>query len=334
MMGKNNIEKTYHVDLDVARGMMILLMVFRHAVNTTLPEDLPLYVYLYLISDWFNMPFFMFISGIVSAFSIKRLDVLSDFFSLLKSRAIRLLIPYFLFAGIVFAGKMLLQNVVTLEKPVSGFNALFMIILAPKQSSFGSYLWFVYVLFLFYFVVSLAKFLLKKNWMPVCLALGFILQFVEGTDYLAIKQFNAYFFYFVFGNYVYKHYSSYLDFIQKYRYVFILMLGLFIGVTSLVEMTPFIVGMLSLPVLHYFSRIDWVENNCFLLLCGRYMYPIYLMNTFFINFFKMLYACVFPLDGGSFLFFALLCIPVGVLGPYITQRMVIRRIPYLNTIIR
>lgn len=320
-------------DLDIARGIIIVMVAFCHSINTDFESVDRWFQLTYLVLNMIMMPAFMFVSGIVLALSTKTVRDFKEYVSLSLKRTERLLVPYILFALTVFAGKLLLQHFSGLEKPVSADDFL-SILIKPKASPFGSYLWFIYVLLQYYMIVPLLQRLFPRHWLRICLGLGVILLFVPGSDFLATKQFNEFFLFFVLGIAARKHYDIYLLGIEKYFLpaTTVLVLGIALIITNYFPIL--LISLVSIPVLHQLARTEYVGTIGFFRLTGKHIYPIYLMNTMFINIFKIFYSQFFPMHGGSFILYVAGCVAVGTLGPVAAQRLVISHTPYLKTLIR
>ena len=320
-------------DLDIARGVIIIMVAFCHSINTEFYSVDRWFQLTYLVMNMIMMPAFMFVSGIVLALSTKPVHNFREYVLLSIKRIERLLVPYILFAFAVFAGKLLLQYFSGREKPVSPGDLLGSLI-EPKASPFGSYLWFIYVLLQYYILVPLIQLLLPVHWLRICLIFSVTLQFIPGSDFLATKQFNEYFLFFVLGIIARKNYYTYIEFIEKFFPVFTSIL--IFGVTLIIvrDFPIIIISLVSIPVLHQLARSELFRSIGFFRLAGSHIYPIYLMNTMFINIFKMLYSTVLPMHGASFAIYVTGCVLLGTLGPVAAQRFVISRIPYLRTIIR
>jgi peptidoglycan/LPS O-acetylase OafA/YrhL len=321
------------LDLDIGRGLMMVLLVFRHAVSTEFPRQNDWYVLLYQVSHWFQMPVFMFFSGIVMAVSFRKCNSLPEYARYLKQRFLRLIPAYLLFATIIFAGKMLLQQVVAVENPIKDLDDYLTIFISPRSSPFASYLWFLYVLFAYYMIVSAYLHFISEN--PLfLLLLSIVLNFVKGPDTMALNLICEYSLYFALGLYVTRFYDNYVHFIDTYffplLFLFLAMcaMGVFVELPSY---TP--IALTALPALHGFSRRGFVLNSKWLQTVGLYMYPIYLINTIPINVIRIVALRFVSWNGMNFLIVLPVLMLSGILIPIAIQKYAISRIPILNKII-
>ena len=321
------------IDLDIVRGMIIVMVAFYHSINTDFARVDHWFQVTYLVLSMIMMPTFMFVSGIVLALSSKPIYNFKDYLTLSLKRMERLLVPYLLLAIAVFTGKMLLQQFLNLEKTVAASDVL-AILIAPKTSSFASYLWFIYILLEYYLVVPLIQWLAPNLWLHICLVIGVVLHFVPGSDFLGAKQFNEFLLFFVLGIAMRKQYDVYLRYIKKFFIPIAVILATAIALIFFIHVPILVISLLSIPTLHQFARTSLGGSIGFFRLTGAYMYPIYLTNVIFINTFKAGYSAFFPMHGFPFVVYTSLCVAIGTFGPITVQRLIISRIPYFKSIIR
>ena len=113
-------ERSYRRDIDRAKGLAILLVVFGHLVANGYPPGNGWYDAAKDIVYSFHMPFFMYLSGYVFAFTGKhRLD-LRAWPHFLRDRAVRLLAPFLLFGLLIVTGKYLSQFFLYVDDPPHG----------------------------------------------------------------------------------------------------------------------------------------------------------------------------------------------------------------------
>jgi hypothetical protein len=91
-----------------------------------------------------------------------------------------------------------------------------------------------------------------------------------------------------------------------------------------------IAGLLSLPAIHGFVRHAPFARSETLMQLGRYVFVIYLLNTPFIGITKALLLKLVSWDGSHFLPFAATLLLAGTLGPMLTKRWLLWRIPALD----
>jgi fucose 4-O-acetylase-like acetyltransferase len=117
-------------DLDRAKGLGIFLVVLGHIVARDNPLGVSWYAALKTQIYLFHMPFFMFVSGAIAGYAWKPLTSWKEYGTFVKKRAERLLPAYFLFALIVFVGKVLAQKMAGhVDNPVTSLWSFFDVVL-------------------------------------------------------------------------------------------------------------------------------------------------------------------------------------------------------------
>src|ERR1700733_9329298 len=94
-------------DIDRAKGLAILLVVFGHLVARADPARVAWYEPLRRAVYAIHMPFFLYLSGLVAVLSGMLLAPRANWPRLVKSRARRLLLPFFGLGGLIVLGKIL-----------------------------------------------------------------------------------------------------------------------------------------------------------------------------------------------------------------------------------
>lgn len=91
--------KKYYNEITIAKGIGILLVVLGHALKQTGVSNVPGNALISIIYS-FHMPLFFVLSGFVSV-KILQYSKMTEYINYIKSRAARLLIPYFVM-GILY----------------------------------------------------------------------------------------------------------------------------------------------------------------------------------------------------------------------------------------
>ena len=91
--------KKYYNEITIAKGIGILLVVLGHALKQTGVSNVPRNALISIIYS-FHMPLFFVLSGFVSV-KILQYSKMTEYINYIKSRATRLLIPYFVM-GILY----------------------------------------------------------------------------------------------------------------------------------------------------------------------------------------------------------------------------------------
>ena len=196
-----------HDDLDRLKGFAIFLVVLGHVVSRDPPANAEWYTNLKSSIYLFHMPLFMFLSGLIAAYTRKPIRTLGDYGKYLKSKFIRLIPAYLGFSALVFIGKAVCSQFMHVDNQVFAASDYFNVLLNP-HSSFCAYLWYIYVLFLFYAMLPLA-YRLTANRIYLLLPLCIIAHFSDVTPYFAMSSVAEYSLVFVLGCLAGEHYDRY-----------------------------------------------------------------------------------------------------------------------------
>lgn len=322
---------TYRPDVDRAKGLAILLVVFGHLMADGYPRGNAWYDTAKGIVYSFHMPFFMYLSGYV--FSLAGKQAVGDYGGFLRDRAMRLLLPFLLFGLLIVAGKYFSQFFLFVDDPPASLLTGVGELLVHTKNSPALSIWYVYVLFLY----SAAMPLLWRagvRW-PLTLLLGALLFVLPASDLFYLDRVASYFLFFAIGGWV----ASRPDIEGWFNRALPLWLLLF-GVTLLSEWTTLpahtrllICGIASIPALHGLVQGRIFAHDRVLLALGGYAFSIYLLNTIVIGLVKAGYLKVAPFyDGWAVLALALF-FAAGVLVP-IAIRLLTARMPVLNWMMR
>lgn len=317
-------------DIERAKGLAILLVVFGHVVAREAPADNEWYMASKLAVYSFHMAFFMFLSGLVFFMRAVPVTSLQEYAASVRKRFMRLMPAYFLFACVVFAGKWSAQYFLHVDNPVEGFTELIEIVLFPMQSV-SAFLWYIYVLFLFS-IVSLALLTLAKGRIWPLVAIGVFLQFVPAFPFLGLGQFTKYFLFFALGGAAVTGWETYTGWVDKLWVIALLSLAIVLSTGFYAGQSWIIAALLSIPALHGLCRREFPGGRI-LLFVGGMTFSIYLMNTMAIGVTKAVLLKLISWDGLNFvfLFFPLLML-AGVLVPVFMKRFVFPRVGWLDRI--
>lgn len=319
-------------DIERAKGLAILLVVFGHVVAREMPAGNEWYVIAKQAVYSFHMAFFMFLSGLVFFMHARPVRGLGDFMAAARKRFARLMPAYILFALLVLLGKWAAQSVLHVDNPVKGFGDLLAIALYPMQSV-SSFLWYIHTLF-FLSVAGLALYSLAGRRIWPLLLLGALLQWLPPYPLLGMSQFSKYFLFFSLGGLAAAAWPSYQRWLDAYSWLALaafaasLISGLYAGPAAL------LVALLAIPALHGLCRRE-LPFGGMLLLVGSLTFPIYLMNTITIGLAKALLLKFLSWDGANFIlvFFPLLMLS-GVVLPMLVKKVLFARIGWLDRITR
>lgn len=169
--------KTYNENIDIIKGIAIILVVIGHIVQLREGTQHVVYQWIYK----YHMDIFFFCSGLVfSGLDMK--SGIQDVLTITKNKTFRLCVPYFVWTFIIFS----------IDKQSFTFSNIVDYLRYPKYG-----LWFLKSLFqysifviIFYYIISLVKY---------CFVKKTELLFILSLLLLALVQSDSHFFYFIVG---------------------------------------------------------------------------------------------------------------------------------------
>ena len=306
------------IDIDIAKGICIVLVVTGHYV----PADAPgWYLTLVNIIYKFHMPLFMFASGLVHQATKKPVPYKRFIWKKFK----RLGIPYILVSLMIICIKLLSDNKMYLAHPVS-LSSFYEILYLPSA---GFFLWFVYVLFLIFLIIPFFDTPRKINFL-LALSLAALIIPIQTTDLFCLAQFKSNLFYFVAGCFV----SQYQRIIRQktaHISVFFPLLG-FAGLYLIARFyvhLPLVINCINVCLaltgigvtlkISRFIELKTLKLKPVFLKLALYSYTIYLFHTSFQGIVKAFFF-KYPLTGflgihASFVMMVLIAVSAGLVGP-------------------
>lgn len=321
------------IDIDIAKGFAIFLVVLGHIVATDIPLGNEWFLDLKIAIYRFHMPFFMFLSGLIMAYTYKGVSSYQEYFSYVWKRFKRLAPAFILFGMIIYFGKVLISQYMHVDGLTTDlYSELINLLVNPTKSAAGS-LWFVYVLMEMYIIFPLLI-LATNRFPPALLLLGLILYFVPMTEYFLLHRFADYMLFFALGVVVVRYYEFYLRTIDQY-WLYFMFLFLFsfttIGVLNH-DLSKLIIGLASVFAIHGLLRIKVFMNFKLLAFLGSFSYVIYLINTISIGVAKGVLLKFTSWDELNFLWFAPVLVLAGIAIPILLKMFIFPRIKFLDRI--
>ena len=298
-----------------------------------MPDNSPAwYVMFNRLIYTFHMPLIMFVSGYVYIATKKEMSY-GDF---LIKKVKRLLIPYFTTSVIVIVIKLLTQDFMFVENPVS-LLAFLEILYLPVA---GYFLWFIWALWWMFVILPLFKNKTSRN---ILFLISILLHFMplEVTELFCLEQFSRMLVYFMFGIFVSENRWLY-HFVVNFKWSkFVCATFLFISMEAiyllnlgrsadvlLKNILPFI-GIWFIIEASKCISMKWnrLNKNNWLILVSASSYIIYLFHTTFEGIAKSVLHKL-PFNEGLwyvFAFEAIVIISVGVIIPMILHRWVLKK---------
>ena len=322
-------------DIDRAKGLAILLVVFGHLVARADPARVAWYEPLRRAVYAIHMPFFLYLSGLVAVLSGMLLAPRANWPRLVKSRARRLLLPFFGLGGLIVLGKILAARGMVVDNIPAGIDSGFYDLVWRTAYSPALSIWYLFVLF----VVSLGFMLLLGGsvraspfcwdvaWCSTCCPCRLIYIWTVSEP---MRCFSVA----VLGREFWARAGTDSwtgDGRCCWRYCSVGWLGVAWFGASLPEKILLLpLGVLAMPALHGLLRCYGATSPRVFLVLGRYSFMIYLFNTIFIGLTKgiLLHFCSW--DGPHFLPFAMVLMTSGILGPVMLKQKIFRHVSVLD----
>ncbi|MEG1180193.1 MAG: acyltransferase family protein [Oscillospiraceae bacterium] len=170
-MKEISINNTRNIEMDLLKGVAILLVVFGHVISS---ESI-----LFRYINTFHMPLFFFISGFFAYRSFNKYDISKIIYDKLR----RLAVP-FLCVSVLAVIMNILMDAVSKVK-VNWLDYIFSSFIYAKSA------WFLIVLFLTFFFHAVAMFLKKKNCLWLIVPLTILIYLFAPDHFLMLGKFKT-----------------------------------------------------------------------------------------------------------------------------------------------
>ncbi|MGC9268544.1 acyltransferase family protein [Acidiphilium sp.] len=323
------------LDIDRAKGLAITLVVFGHIVARQDPAHVYWYQPLRRAVYGFHMPFFFYLSGMVSWLAGHVRVPPARWIGLARSRARRLLLPFAVMGMVIIAGKLLASHFMFVDNaPRSLVSGLVDLIWFPSRSPAYS-LWYLAVLFALSLLTPVLIWLLRGR-LTLLLLVFVALEFATPPWRLYLADICRYGLFFGLGIAAGALGARWTVWIDRWRWP---LLGVFASGFVLIALEgrdwPFdlrllVFGIIAMPALHSLVRSSWLSSDRTLVTIGRYSLMIYLFNTIFIGLAKGLLFHITTWNGDHFPAFLGALMLAGMMGPILLKRTVLRAFPALD----
>jgi len=327
--------KGRRLDLDRAKGLAILLVVYGHVVARQPPAGNEWYVWSKQALYLFHMPFFMFLSGYVSWLSGAASIPLGRWPGFVAARATRLLVPFVLFGVLMLGAKLAAAPFTAVDNPPDGLWGGLYDLFWNTRSSPALSIWYLAVLFV---VGCLTPPLVRLAggglWLvTLAAAVAFV---VQAPQVAYLDRVAGFWIFFVAGLAAARAGDAWLAAVDRVWPVALALLALLVAWLARGESSYWwrmlVCGAVALPALHGLVRWGPLARSTLLLTLGAATMVIYLLNTLAIGATKAVLSRVLSWDGAGFLLFAPVLFAAGILVPILVKRLVFRRVPYLDRV--
>lgn len=325
-------------DIEAAKGLAILLVVFGHLVARQDPAGVEWYEPLRRAVYAFHMPLFLYLSGLVAGQGYLH-QPRAALPGLARARAQRLLIPFFGIGVLIVLGKCAAAGLMHVDNAPSCLGTGLLALVWDTGNSPALSIWYLFVLF----AVSLGSVAVldgragRLRWM---LAAALVLFWVPLPSYVYLDRVGMFAPFFLFGaaaGFMSARWNDVLDSIWPWAMglflVSLLAVAAYFSSPSVAaqKLRLLLVGTISLPAIHGWLRcFRFIPLQKAFLLLGRYSFMIYLFNTLCIGLAKGLMLYAWSWDGAHFFPFACALMCAGLCGPMALKRYAFRRVRILD----
>jgi fucose 4-O-acetylase-like acetyltransferase len=322
-------------DIERAKGLAILLVVFGHLVARADPPGVEWYEPLRRAVYTFHMPFFLYLSGMVAVFSGAAFAPPDAWPQLLRKRAERLLVPFFALGFLIVAGKAIARQLFFVDNAPASLAAGLRDLLWHTVNSPAISIWYLFVLFVLS-IVTPALIWADHGRLRFLIVSTFLIYFLPLPQYFYLDHIGNYAVFFATGvctagmgarwnELIARHWRSLLSIL-----VCALVLVAYFGAAWPMRFELLPIGILSMPALHGLVRHSAPMSAPVFLWLGRNSFMIYLFNTICIGLAKGVVLRLTTWGGGHFLPVALLLMLSGTLGPILLKKTLFHRIKLID----
>ncbi|HEY4076883.1 MAG TPA: acyltransferase [Rhizomicrobium sp.] len=325
----------HRFDIDRAKGLAILLVVFGHLMADGYPPGNAWYDTAKDIVYSFHMPFFMYLSGYVFSLAGKQRIEASAYWNFLRERALRLLVPFALFGLLIVVGKYVSHFFLYVDDPPRALSTGIGELVLDTRRSPALSIWYVYVLFLYSAAMPLL-WCTGLRWRGAML-LGVVLFTVPATDLFYLDRVAGYFLFFAIGGWMAVERDRIEPWFRRALPFWLILFAvtLFSEWTALPAQARLLIcGLAAIPALHGLVQSRLFARDRLLLSLGDYAFTIYLLNTIAIGLAKAGYLKVAPFWGPYATFALALFFVAGTLVPILIRRYLAERVPVLARLMR
>ena len=322
-------------DIERAKGLASLFVVFGHIVARADPLGVEWYEPIRRAVYAFHMPFFLYLSGIVAVLSGAAFTPPVKWRSLLLQRAQRLLVPFFALGILIVLGKAIAGHFIFVDnRPLSLAAGLGDLIWHTVNSPALS-IWYLFVLFSLTIITPVLVWA-DYGHLRLFVISTLIVYCIPLPPYFYLDHIGNYAVFFSLGAWAAAMGDSWSKFVDRHWRYFLFLLGFALILVACfgrawpVKYELFPIGMISMPALHGLVRHSDLPFATVFLWLGQNSFMIYLFNTICIGLAKGLLLRVTTWDGTHFLPVAMLLMLSGSLGPVLLKTVVIKRVKLID----
>lgn len=341
--------RTRLTDLDRAKGIAILFVVFGHLVPQEDPAGVTWYDPVRIAIYLFHMPFFMYLSGYVTFWSGAAATPIERWPTLVGRRFKRLLVPFFGFGCAILIGKIVAHHFMHVDNVPQGLGAGLDSLFVHTAHSPATSVWYIGVLFVYVLATPLLLRVRLSGKLPpetALLATAILLYAIPFPPILYMDRVGRFFIFFVAGGLAARAGERWWSLIDRYHIPALLLLLLLLSLAASgilhfnwgedaadelpYRATLLIAGLLSMVALHGLVRTAPLARWTWLVFLGDLVFSIYLLNTICLGIAKGVLLKFLHWNAQDFPIIAAVMMVAGVLGPILIKRGILRHIPPLD----
>lgn len=328
MSTQNRIES-----IDLLKGIAIMLVVIGHFCPGAIATQG--YINLRTMIYSFHMPLFMIVSGYLYSSSNKIVSFY-EYIKLVKHKSIRLIIPYFIVSICILIIKVIFQNFVILEHPVTS-KFLFQLILCP-MGGFATFLWFIYTLFIIFTIIPILERIMNNYFILLAISILFYFAHIYMPKVFCLNLVVTYLPFFIVGILIKKTY--YKNHVLMISCISLAMLTLLLNFLLITENEKiFSKSSLSLTTALFLSLTIWWLSKYMIRLkmlsralisLGTYSSSIYLFHTSAMALPKLLLSDFMKINTACFYISTLIICSIGISIPILLTEIIFNRSKILS----
>lgn len=322
-----NLNRKHYPEIDVYRGLGIVLVVLGHSLKQTGVTNTLFDVMISVIYS-FHMPLFFVASGFTSI-KLLQLSSFSEKADYIKNRALRLLVPYFAVGLFYLPIKFVLSSFAV--KPYDFSNAWKLLI----GENPNTVLWFLYTLFIISVICTL---LVNHKNFNFILIISLVISAASYILELEVET-PKYLFFFLSGIFLRLHYDKFCSRPNKCLYcictfIFIavnilLFITEYYGLTLITAVSGCLCALgLSTKIATSHKRYFWCYKV--FTICGKYSMDIYIISDFISIALRIL---LFGILHINYIPCTIICFLGGMLLPIPISKYIIRKVRVFKLLI-
>jgi peptidoglycan/LPS O-acetylase OafA/YrhL len=326
-------------EINILKGIAIIGVIIKHMQITFINQSANSF-FMNIFAE-FYMEIFMFASGFLFGFSRVEISSLDDYVAFIKKKFKRLMVPYFVISGVIFATKLIASKITTLYFPVS--TDFWKYLLFNPVGGFATFLWFLYFLFATFLVFPVMQKLIKNSFLLWTLLLSACLIPIQPFFYFNPGLLRWFLLFFCAG-YIYSNmnyeaineYSKYLC-LLTFALLGILVvsgdsiagyLSVYINNYTVEQFLRIIIILLG-TLAYYYLSVYIIKRKNFLFhvmkYLGTYSTSIYLLHTIAMGAAIYLFINVLQLSDNLYPEISVVIFLTGFIAPVLVTKYIINK---------